>query len=87
MRSEYEYAIIELEELIVSVEEGVGSVRLADAARLAVEALRKQEQVKPQACHVAPMYNGWHYQGQVRTKALVHYCPNCGQKLDWKEVE
>lgn len=55
-----------------------------EALKMAVDALEKQEQVKPQACHVAPMYQGWHY-GPVRATALVHYCPNCGQVIDWRE--
>ena len=55
-----------------------------EALELAVEALRKQAPVKPKACHIEAMYHGWHY-GQVRTKALVRFCPNCGQKIDWEE--
>lgn len=59
------------------------------ALELAVEALRRQEAVKPTACHVEPMYQGWHYQGQVRTKEAsmtkLHFCPNCGQAIDWEE--
>ena len=55
-----------------------------EALELAVEALRKQEPVKPTACHVEPMYHGWHY-GQVRTKAVYNFCPNCGQAMDWSE--
>lgn len=59
------------------------------ALELAVEALRKQEPVKPKACHVEPMYQGWHYQDQAPTRAArmtkLHFCPKCGQAVGWEE--
>ena len=60
-----------------------------EALKMAAEALRKQEPVKPNEFHTEPMYDGWHYQGQVRTKSAgmnkCHFCPTCGQKIDWEE--
>lgn len=60
-----------------------------EALEMALEALQKQEAVKPNEFHTEPMYHGWHYQGQVRTKSAgmnkCHFCPNCGQKIDWRE--
>ena len=83
MRSEYKYAIIELEELIASVEEDVGSIRLADAARLAVKALRKQE---PMMLEIDGEFNllcgGCGCIFDVKGSD-DDYCPRCGQKLDW----
>ncbi len=55
-----------------------------EALEMAIEALQKQEAVKPNEFHIEAMYHGWHY-GQVRTKALVHFCPQCGQAIDWSE--
>ena len=60
-----------------------------EALEMAVEALRKQEPMKPNEFHTEPMYYGWHYQGQVRAKAVGmskdHFCPRCGQAIDWSE--
>ncbi len=89
MRSEYEFARIELEELIdrLGVNWYPGSDRLVDAARLAIEALRKQEPMKLEidgefdllcaGCGSVLDFKG--HDGD--------YCPNCGQKIDWTEVE
>ena len=87
MRSEYEYARIELEELIDSLEEGVGSVRLADAARLAIKALRKQEPVNPTARFFpdGSIESVCQNCKEVVEEGEFIYCPGCGQAIDWSE--
>ena len=88
MRSEYEYARIELEELIVSLEEGVGSVRLADAARLAIDALRKQDPMKlihKEKNLYCPNCDHWLLWDDAIPNEWDNYCGICGQKLDWED--
>ena len=84
-------AIEEINQRIENIERyyADGLREYLEVLKMAIEALRKQEAVKPEMCHVEPMYQGWHYQGQVRTKEArmtkLHFCPQCGQAIDGSE--
>ena len=64
---------------------GVFPIEYAEALKLAIEALRKQESVKPKVdgefglCKTC----GYVFDSELISEFCVKHCPNCGQKLDW----
>ena len=62
---------------------------------LIIEGVEKQIRKKPAECyayHVEGVYIGTVYKcykckGNLLNDNYTQYCPNCGQKLDWSEVE
>lgn len=76
----YTEAIIELEELIDGIIDGCGSVRLREAAELAIDLIKKREPMKPYFEH------GYFCSGcNSEIVPGTDYCWNCGQKLNWED--
>ncbi len=60
---------------------------ITEALELAVEALRKQEPMRPEVdgefglCKMC----GYVFNSELISEYCVKYCPNCGQKIDWED--
>lgn len=83
--NKYRYAIIEMEELIDEIVDGVGSVRLKEAAELAIQSIKRQEPMKPDRLDGFRCRN---CSGKLaRQTDLVgqKHCHHCGQKIDWED--
>lgn len=58
-----------------------------EALELAVEALRKQEPMKPKADGEFGLCKrcGYVFNSELVSEYCVKYCPYCGQKIDWED--
>ena len=58
-----------------------------EALEQAVEALLKQEPMKPKVDGEFGLCKrcGYVFNSELISEYCVKYCPNCGQKLDWED--
>ena len=58
-----------------------------EALEMAIEALRKQEPMRPEADgEFGSCKRCWYvFNSELISEYCVKYCPYCGQRLDWSE--
>ena len=62
-------------------------VKEAEALTIAIEAMKKQEPMKPKVDGEFGLCKrcGYVFNSELISEYCVKYCPNCGQKLDWED--
>ena len=58
-----------------------------EALKMAIEALQKQEPMKPKVDGESGLCErcGYVFNLELISEYFINYCPGCGQKIDWTE--